>query len=57
MANKWSIKKIFVAIPSLLAAALITYISYVFVIMFMPDMFAVSLIGYFHPSRKTTAPG
>jgi hypothetical protein len=57
MANKWSIKKIFVAIPSLLAAALITYISYVFVIMFMPDMFAVSLISYFHPSRKTTAPG
>jgi hypothetical protein len=42
MANKWSLKKVFVAVPSLLAACLITYISYVFVMMFMPDMFEVS---------------
>ena len=42
MANKWSVKKVFVAIPSLLAATLVTYISYVFVMMFMPDMFEVS---------------
>jgi hypothetical protein len=57
MANKWSVKKVLVAIPSLLAAALITYISYVFVIMFMPDMFAVSTLYHINTIRKTTARG
>jgi hypothetical protein len=57
MANKWSVKKVLVAIPSLLAAALITYISYVFVIMFMPDMFAVSTLYHINTNRKTTARG
>ena len=57
MANKWSVKKVLVAIPSLLAAALITYISYVFVMMFMPDMFAVSTLYHINTIRKTTARG
>ena len=47
MANKWGWKKILAAIPAGLDAALISYISYVFVFQFIPDMLSVSDVDAF----------
>lgn len=55
MAVKWGWKKTFAAIPALLNAALIAYISYIFVFVFCPVMFIVSLMLVQTLNRKMSA--